>query len=131
MTASTDANGMLHVVADFRFVYAVAPSDGGSGTTELSLVHRMIEIVAYPAGNLYQLTPGTYWLHSVDVDTANDSCTIDDGFLNPAFGAEMPGLRGAPVDPYSGTLPTQPITPVTSASPTAAPDDECHSTTKI
>lgn len=131
MTVSTDATGLLHVVADYRFVYAVAPADGDTGHAELSLVHRMLEIVAYPVGDGFRVTPGTYWLYRVNAEASNDLCTVDDGFVNPGFDTPIPAPPGKPVDPYAETLPAPPTAAGTKTSPSASPDDQCRSATRI
>jgi hypothetical protein len=130
MTASTDADGLLHVVADYRFVYAVALVGSSDGNAERAMAHRMIEIIAYP--DSYRTTPGTYWLYDATAQTLNDLCSIDNGFFNPAFGTPEPKLSGTPVNPYSGTLAPHPdTTPTASPSPASTSGDGCHPTGHI
>lgn len=122
MSATVDKDGNLIVTGDYSFVYALTPV-GGQGL-DRSLVRRVWSLEVQPT------TAGSgsgYWFARWQYDIANDSCTVTDGFINPAFGGDGGADGGKVIDPYATTPPTQTSDPSPpTASPTSASATACN-----
>ncbi|MGW6705333.1 hypothetical protein ACWGDE_10625 [Streptomyces sp. NPDC054956] len=94
--------GKAMVMVDYTFVYPFVKAKPGAHQVERSVVRRELTFsISDP--RKWEATPGKLWLDKFDVDIANSSCDVFDGFLHPVFDEDTPTgptPSGTPVDPY-------------------------------
>lgn len=126
MSASVNSQGFLLITGDYRFVYAVGPAGGGTSSAR-TLVHRLYQLAIFPSG--YQSTPGKIWLYDENVTTANDSCFLYNGYVNPTFGSGGGVNTAKTVDPYASVNLLPSATP-SGPTPTGTPS-ECAAVSRV
>lgn len=126
MSASVNSDGYLLITGDYRFVYAVGPARGGADSAR-AMVHRLYQVAIFPAG--LQSTPGRIWLYTESFSTANDTCFLYNGFVNPAFGSAGGVNSTKTVDPYA----SENLLPAATASGTApsGPPSQCPAASRV
>ncbi|MDX3384594.1 hypothetical protein PV682_24455 [Streptomyces niveiscabiei] len=106
MTFTGDKNGSVVVRADYTFVYPVVrastPAGDGDAEATRTVVRRLLEVkLSDPAR--YQVTPGTVFLSVNQMESANSTCDVYDGWFHPEFVGDRssgPSPSGPESDPY-------------------------------
>ncbi|SEL42177.1 hypothetical protein [Streptacidiphilus jiangxiensis] len=105
LTASPDGTGGMTVHADVDFVYAARQAPNGSAVVRV-VARRVLDFVFHGPAHSVVDTAHLY-VSPTNGYTANDSCALIDGYLNPAFPTTPgDGLGSGPaVDPYDTAQP--------------------------
>jgi hypothetical protein len=115
--AAGPQQGSAYLTANYVFVYAVAPVNGGSADAVRVAVHRSIQIEIFNSSE-YQTEPDKAWISDDSSDASNITCYQYDGFIDPGFalGGPVPNETGT-ADPYdTGNLLTQSAQPAPSST---------------
>ncbi|MBR7834770.1 hypothetical protein KDL01_15955 [Actinospica durhamensis] len=106
----------VDLIADYVFVYAVAPASDAQDATRVT-VHRTLEIEVYNPAD-YNVVAGKAWLLDWDSYLGDIQCYDNNGYVDPGFGGSggEPNETGV-ADPYAtGNLLTQAPDPQATSS---------------